>query len=159
MKMNSLLDPRTIQALYRASQAGVKVELNVRGICALRPGVEGVSENISVVSVLGRFLEHSRIYCFERPDETRVYTGSADLMPRNLYNRVELVIPVEDEGVRQEMIEILDLSLADNSGAWNLDAEGEWTRRTRAPGEPVNDVQATMIERSISRAAEAPQTF
>ncbi|MFN8114264.1 MAG: polyphosphate kinase 1 [Solirubrobacterales bacterium] len=159
MKMNSLLDPRTIQALYRASQAGVKVELNVRGICALRPGVEGVSENITVVSVLGRFLEHSRIYCFERPGETRVYTGSADLMPRNLYNRVELVIPVEDEGVREEMIEILDLSLADNAGAWNLDAEGEWTRRTRAPGEPVNDVQATMIERSTGRAAEAPQTF
>ena len=159
MKMNSLLDPRTIQALYRASQAGVEVLLNVRGICALRPGVEGVSENISVVSVLGRFLEHSRIYCFERPGETRVYTGSADLMPRNLYNRVELVIPVEDEGVKQEMLDILELSLADNTGAWTLDAEGEWTRRTRAPGEPVHDVQATMIERSIARAAEAPQTF
>ena len=159
MKMNSLLDPRTIQALYRASQAGVEVLLNVRGICALRPGVEGVSENISVVSVLGRFLEHSRIYCFERPGETRVYTGSADLMPRNLYNRVELVIPVEDEGVKQEMLDILELSLADNTGAWTLDAEGEWTRRTRAPGEPVHDVQATMIERSTARAAEAPQTF
>ncbi len=159
MKMNSLLDPRTIQALYRASQAGVRIELNVRGICALRPGVEGVSENISVVSVLGRFLEHSRIYCFERPDETRVYTGSADLMPRNLYNRVELIIPVEDEGVRHEMIEILDLSLADNAGAWMLDAEGEWTRRIREPGEPVRDVQATMIDRSTSRAVEAPQTF
>ncbi len=159
MKMNSLLDPRTIQALYRASQAGVRIELNVRGICALRPGVEGVSENISVVSVLGRFLEHSRIYCFERPDETRIYTGSADLMPRNLYNRVELIIPVEDEGVRQEMVEILDLSLADNMGAWMLDAEGEWTRRVREPGEPMRDVQATMIERSTSRAVEAPQTF
>ena len=159
MKMNSLLDPVTIQALYRASQAGVEVLLNVRGICALRPGVEGVSENISVVSVLGRFLEHSRIYCFDRPGETRVYTGSADLMPRNLYNRVELVIPVLDEGVKHEMLEILDLSLADNHGAWTLDAEGEWTRRTRAPGEPVRDVQATMIERSTGRAAEAPQTL
>jgi polyphosphate kinase len=159
MKMNSLLDPRTIQALYRASQAGVEVLLNVRGICALRPGVEGVSENISVVSVLGRFLEHSRIYCFERPGETRVYTGSADLMPRNLYNRVELVIPVEDEGVKQEMLDILELSLDDNTGAWTLDAEGEWTRRTRAPEDPVHDVQATMIEHSTARAAEAPQTF
>ncbi len=156
MKMNSLLDPITIQALYRASQAGVEVHLNVRGICALRPGVEGVSENISVVSVLGRFLEHSRIYSFERPGQTRMYTGSADLMPRNLYNRVELVIPVEDEGVKQEMAEILDLSLADNVGAWNLDAEGEWTRRTRGPDEPARDVQAAMIERSAARAAEAP---
>ena len=133
MKMNSLLDPRMIQALYRASQAGRRGELNVRGICALRPGVEGVSENIEVVSVLGRFLEHSRIYSFERPGETRVFTGSADLMPRNLYNRVELVIPVEDEGVRQEMLDILDLSLADNAGAWTLDAEGEWTRADRGP--------------------------
>ena len=159
MKMNSLLDPKLIQALYRASQAGVEVKLNVRGICALRPGVEGVSENVEVVSVLGRFLEHSRIYSFERPGQTRIFTGSADLMPRNLYNRVELVIPVLDEGVRQEMTEILDLSLADNAGAWMLDAEGEWTRRVRAEGEPLNDVQATMIERSVARAAEAPQTL
>ena len=97
MKMNALLDAPSIRALYRASQAGVRVELNVRGICALRPGVPGVSENIEVVSVVGRFLEHSRIYSFERPgEEERVYIGSADLMPRNLYNRVELVAPVED---------------------------------------------------------------
>jgi polyphosphate kinase len=154
MKMNSLLDPRTIQALYRASQAGVEVELNVRGICALRPGVEGVSDNIEVVSVLGRFLEHSRIYCFERPGETRVYTGSADLMPRNLYNRVELVIPVEDEAVKQELIAILDLSLADDVGAWTLDAEGGWTRRHPPPGEPGINVQAAMIERGTVRAAD-----
>ncbi len=159
MKMNSLLDPKMIRALYRASQAGVEVTLNVRGICSLRPGVEGVSENISVVAVLGRFLEHSRIYSFERPGETRVFTGSADLMPRNLYNRVELIIPIEDEHVKAEMAEILDISLADNAGAWDLDAEGEWTRRVRAEGEPVRDVQGTLIERSSARAAEAPQTF
>ncbi len=159
MKMNSLLDPRTIQALYRASQAGVEIEINVRGICALRPGVEGVSENIEVVSVLGRFLEHSRIYSFERPGQTRIFTGSADLMPRNLYNRVELVIPIEDEGVKQEMSEILDLSLADNAGAWTLDNEGEWKRRIRAAGEPLRDVQSAMIERSTARAAEAPPTL
>ena len=97
MKMNSLLDAPSIRALYRASQAGVRVELNVRGICALRPGVPGVSDNIEVVSVVGRFLEHSRIYSFEPPDaQPRVYIGSGDLMPRNLYNRVELVVPVED---------------------------------------------------------------
>ncbi len=100
MKMNALLDVPSIQALYRASQAGVRVELNVRGICALRPGVPGVSENIDVVSVVGRFLEHSRIYSFERAgEEERMFIGSADLMPRNLYNRVELVTPVEDPRV------------------------------------------------------------
>ncbi|HET6831094.1 MAG TPA: polyphosphate kinase 1 [Solirubrobacterales bacterium] len=159
MKMNSLLDQRTIQALYRAAQAGVEVQLNVRGICALRPGVEGVSDRISVVSVLGRFLEHSRIYCFERPGETTIYTGSADLMPRNLYNRVELVIPVEDEAVKQELLTILDLSLGDDSGAWKLDAEGEWTRQRPAPGAAVRDVQAALIERSTARAAEALQTI
>ncbi len=110
MKMNSLLDPPMIRALYRASQAGVRIELNVRGICALRPGVPGISDNITVVSVLGRFLEHSRVYAFFRPDEEpAVYIGSADLMQRNLYNRVELVIPVEDASIRTELLEVVDL--------------------------------------------------
>ncbi len=104
MKMNSLLDASSIRALYRASQAGVKVQLNVRGICALKPGVPGVSENIEVVSVVGRFLEHSRIYSFERPgEEACIYIGSADLMPRNLFNRVELVVPVRDERIQGEL--------------------------------------------------------
>ena len=94
--MNSLLDPPCIQALYRASEAGVEVDLNVRGICALRPGVPGVSENIRVVSIVDRFLEHSRIFSFERSGERRIFIGSADLMPRNLYNRVELLAPVAD---------------------------------------------------------------
>jgi len=150
MKMNSLLEPGMIRALYEASQAGVEVQINVRGICALRPGVEGISENIEVVSVLGRFLEHSRIYAFDRGDETTVFTGSADLMPRNLFNRVELVIPIENESARREMLEILELSLADNHGAWTLGADGEWTRRER--GE--NDVQQQMIDRAAARASE-----
>jgi polyphosphate kinase len=155
MKMNSLLDPGMIAALYRASQAGVRVELNVRGICALRPGVPGVSENIEVVSVLGRFLEHSRVYAFERGDECAVYMGSADLMPRNLYNRVELVIPIEDDAVRAELLEVLELSLADNAAAWTLGAGGEWQRRRRGPDEPRFDVQQAMIERYSARAAES----
>ena len=119
MKMNSLLDAPSIRALYRASQAGVQVELNVRGICALRPGVPGVSENIEVVSVVGRFLEHSRIYCFERDGEERVFIGSADLMPRNLYNRVELLTPIEDPRLRGRALDVLDRSLADNTNAWD----------------------------------------
>ena len=159
MKMNSLLDPGMIRMLYRASQAGLEVELNVRGICALRPGIEGVSENVSVVSVLGRFLEHSRIYSFEHGDERRVFTGSADLMPRNLYNRVELVIPIEDETVRGEMLEILELSLADTAGCWQLAADGSWTRRRPAEGEEPHDVQQTLIDRSSARAAEPSATL
>ena len=154
LKMNSLLDPAAIRALYRASQAGVEVLLNVRGICALRPGVPGVSENIEVVSVLGRFLEHSRIYAFERSgEEPRVYIGSADLMPRNLYNRVELVTPVEDPRLRAELLDVLDRSFADDTGAWVLDAEGNWNRR-RSGDEP-RSVQRELIQRHLARAAEA----
>jgi polyphosphate kinase len=152
MKMNSLLDTKSIQALYRASQAGVDVQLNVRGICALRPGVPGVSENIDVVSVVGRFLEHSRIYSFERPgEEPRVYMGSADLMPRNLFNRVELVVPIEDERVQADLTDILDWSLADDVNAWDLDSEGNWRRREGSEG---RSVQREMIERHSARSAE-----
>jgi len=155
MKMNSLLDAASIRALYRASQAGVQIQLNVRGICALRPGVEGVSETIEVVSVVGRFLEHSRVFAFERPgEEPRVYIGSADLMPRNLYNRVELDVPVEDEKARAELLDLLDRSLADNTNAWTLDSDGKWTRRERDPDNP-RSVQAELIEFHVQRAAEA----
>jgi polyphosphate kinase len=155
MKMNSLLDATAIRALYGASQAGVSVDLNVRGICALRPGVPGVSENIDVVSVVGRFLEHSRIYSFEREgEEPRLYIGSGDLMPRNLYNRVELVTPVEDPRLGAELLDVLDRSLADNENAWTLGSDGEWTRRHR-DGEP-RSVQRELIERHQARVAEAP---
>jgi polyphosphate kinase len=155
MKMNALLDPPVIRALYRASQAGVKVELNVRGICALRPGLPGISENIEVVSVLGRFLEHSRIYSFERAEETRVYIGSGDLMPRNLYNRVELVIPVEDEAIRAELLEILAVSLGSTIGAWVLDPDGEWVKREPDVDEPFH-VQDVLMARATQRASEQP---
>ncbi len=154
MKMNALLDAPSIRALYRASAAGVQVELNVRGICALRPGIPGISETIRVVSVVGRFLEHSRIYSFERPGEPeRVYIGSADLMPRNLYNRVELVSPVEDPGIRADVLDILDRSLADNTNAWDLGADGSWTRRT--PNGTPRSVQRELIELHEARAAES----
>ena len=102
----------------------MRVDLNVRGICCLRPGVPGVSENIRVVSIVGRFLEHSRVYAFRRGDETRVLIGSADLMPRNLDSRVELVTPVEDAELRAEVLDVLERCFADNTNAWELDSRG-----------------------------------
>jgi polyphosphate kinase len=156
MKMNSLLDPPCIRALYRASQAGVEVDLNIRGICALRPGVPGVSENICVVSIVGRFLEHSRIYSFERPDETRVLIGSADLMPRNLYNRVELVAPVEEDGNRDQLTETLDRAFSDNTNAWELGSDGVWSRRT-ANGDQPRSLQGELLELHTKRAEAAAQ--
>jgi polyphosphate kinase len=154
MKMNSLLDPPSIRALYRASRAGVRVELNVRGICALRPGVDDISESVTVVSIVDRFLEHPRIYSFERPGEDeRVFIGSADLMPRNLYNRVELVAPVEDPSVRAELLDVLDSSMTDNTNSWELRSDGTWARRT-PDGEPRN-LQREEIERHQARVSEA----
>lgn len=153
MKMNSLVDAGCIRALYAASQAGLRIDLNVRGVCCLRPGVPGVSENIRVVSVVGRFLEHSRIYSFQRGEETRVLMGSADLMPRNLDSRVELVAPVEDPELRAEMIDVLERCFADNANAWDLDADGNWVRAV-APPEVRRSVQAELREIHALRAAE-----
>jgi polyphosphate kinase len=153
MKMNSLVDRACIQALYRASQAGVPIEINTRGICCLRPGVPGVSENIRVVSIVGRFLEHSRIYAFERDGDCTVYIGSADLMPRNLDTRVELLAPVRDETLRSDLVDTLDRCFADNVNAWELGDDGSWTRRT-PEGEP-RSVQRELMAGHAGRAAEA----
>jgi polyphosphate kinase len=153
LKMNSLVDAGCIRALYAASQAGVRVDLNVRGICCLRPGIEGVSENIRVVSIVGRFLEHSRVYTFRRGEETRVLMGSADLMPRNLDTRVELVAPVEDAELRAEMLDVLERCFADTANSWELDSEGSWTR-TVVPEESRRSTQAELRERHAARAAE-----
>jgi polyphosphate kinase len=153
MKMNALVDAGCIRDLYGASQAGVRVDLNIRGICCLRPGIPGISDNISVNSVVGRFLEHSRIYSFEREGETRVYMGSADLMPRNLDHRVELVAPVEDRSLRDEVMDIVERSLADNTNAWTLGTDGRWTRIDPG-GEPPRNVQAELREWHAARAAE-----
>jgi polyphosphate kinase len=151
MKMNALVDGPCIRALYRASQAGVKVDLNVRGICCLRPGVEGVSENIRVVSIVGRLLEHSRVYAFERGGEHTVYISSADLMPRNLDHRVELAAPVTARELQAELLDTLDRAFADNQNSWELDAEGIWTRRTPEPGEPPRSLQLELAEHYAGR--------
>jgi polyphosphate kinase len=151
LKMNSLLDGPSIEALYKASQAGVKVELNVRGICGVRPGVPGISENIEVVSVLGRFLEHSRIFSFERGGERRIYIGSADLMPRNLYRRVELVVPVADEALRDQLCEILDLGFDPEFDGWELDSDGLWSRRELEAG-ARRDMQSELMAKHEAAA-------
>ncbi|HZI90593.1 MAG TPA: polyphosphate kinase 1 [Thermoleophilaceae bacterium] len=129
MKLNSLVDRRCIRALYEASQAGVPVDLNVRGICALRAGVPGVSENIRVVSVVGRFLEHARVYGFQRGDDRLYFIGSGDLMPRNLDTRVELLMPVENPRLRADVEDTLERCLADDTFAWDMQADGSWERR------------------------------
>jgi polyphosphate kinase len=149
MKMNSLVDQACIAALYRASQAGVPIDLNVRGICCLRPGVPGVSETINVVSVVGRFLEHSRIYSFHRGDQHHYYFGSADLMPRNLDTRVELLTPIADPDLRAELDDTLERCLADDTNAWTLDADGSWTRREGA----TRSVHRELMERTLAQAA------
>lgn len=134
-KMNALLDRNVIMALYRASQAGVKIDLLVRGICALRPGVRGVSANIRVRSIVGRFLEHSRIYYFANGGEEEVYLGSADWMPRNLYERVEVLFPVKDELLRQRVRqEILESYLVDNLKSRILQKDGTYVRAWKAQG-------------------------
>jgi polyphosphate kinase len=149
LKLNSLVDARCIQALYEASQAGVPVDINVRGICCLRPGVAGVSENIRVVSVVGRFLEHSRVYGFHRGDERFYWMGSGDLMPRNLDTRVELLVPIEDPKGRAEIEETIELCLADDTFAWDLKSDDTWERR----GGGTRSVQGELMERAAERAS------
>src|SRR6202165_5211681 len=152
MKMNSLVDGRCIRALYEASQAGVQVELNVRGICCLRPGVPGISENIRVVSIVGRLLEHSRIYAFERDGEHTIYIDSADLMPRNIDHRVELAVPILAAELRAELLDTLERGFADNQNAWDLDGSGAWNRRMPGPGEEPRSVQQELAEIYAARA-------
>jgi polyphosphate kinase len=151
LKMNSLVDRRCIEALYRASQAGVPIDINVRGICCLRPGVPGVSDTIRVVSVVGRFLEHSRIYSFHHGDERSYYIGSADMMPRNLDTRVELLTPVERPELQAELEDTLERCLLDDTNAWTLDAEGRWHRRQGA----TRSVHRELMERTLAQAASA----
>ena len=145
-KLNSILDERFVAKLYEASQAGVKIELLIRGICAVQPGLKGISENITVKSVLGRFLEHSRIFHFINGGESEYWIGSADLMGRNLDRRVESLIRVDRKEHHQRLQAILDLGLSDKVSSWTL-AGTEWVRKSiNEQGKPLNDVHATMIK-------------
>jgi polyphosphate kinase len=154
-KINSLVDQETMDNLYRASRAGVKIDLVIRGICGLVPGLKGLSENIRVTSVVGRFLEHSRIYYFENAGaEPEVYLGSADWMPRNFYRRIEVVFPVLDHRLRRRLIEdVLPAYLRDNAYATQLQPNGAYAPVPRAKDEPLFSVQEYFIEQAQTQTA------
>jgi polyphosphate kinase len=151
-KMNALDDQGMINELYRASQAGVQIDLVVRGHCALRPGIEGYSENIRVISILGRFLEHSRVFFFGNNGHPLRLIGSADWRNRNLEGRVELIAPIQEPSLQQRLDAILQDALQDNWLAWDLDAQGQYVRRQPEPGQPRRDYQATLMRRAVARA-------
>ena len=125
-KMNALVEPKIIQALYRASQAGVEINLIIRGVCCLRPGIEGVSENICVRSIVGRFLEHTRVFYFLNNEEPEVFCSSADWMNRNMFRRVEACFPLENEKLREQIATDLELYLSDNTQTWILGSDGTY---------------------------------
>jgi polyphosphate kinase len=154
-KMNSLVDADVIAALYAASQAGVRIELLVRGICCLRPGIPGVSENIRVRALVDRFLEHARIFYFRHGGAEEVFGSSADWMPRNFRRRVEVMYPILDEVLKRRVIdEILGLTQKDNSKAWALRTDGSYSRITPKDGEPVLRSQQRFMELTRERARE-----
>ena len=156
-KMNSLQDPKIIQSLYEASHAGVTVDLIVRGFCCLRPKVPGLSENVRVFSILGRFLEHSRIFHFQNDRAPEYFIGSADWMYRNLDYRVEAITPVEDPALRERLREILEIMLADKGHAWELDADGSWTRRSTPDNRPASDTHELLMARFLRTAKKVRQ--
>ena len=144
-KLNALVDPQAMEALYRASCAGVKIDLIVRGVCALRPGVPGVSDNIKVRSIVGRFLEHSRVFHFENGGEPEMYCASADWMERNFFRRVEIAFPIQRESHRQRILRDLDFCLRDNTQAWELLPDGSYRRIERNPDERPVNTQAELL--------------
>src|SRR5205823_5353677 len=158
-KINGLLEPAVVQALYRASQAGVKIDLICRGICSLRPGLPGISENIRVRSIVDRFLEHSRIFYFGNGGDEQVYIGSADWMDRNLSRRVEVVFPIEQPDLKSRLInEVLATSLADNVKARELLPDGTWRRVLPKEGEAPLRSQARFLELAAANAARRQPT-
>jgi polyphosphate kinase len=154
IKVNSLADPGIVDALYRASQAGATVEVVTRGICTLRPGMSDLSDGIRVRSVLGRFLEHSRILAFETDERSTTWIGSADLMPRNLDHRIEVLVPVEDDRLQLQLHGIFDALLADTASSWDLDASGAWRRARAGAGVPHVSAQGTLMARAARSGSD-----
>jgi polyphosphate kinase len=151
-KMNALDDRQIIDALYEASAAGVEIDLIVRGICQLRPGLPGKSETIHVISIVGRFLEHARIFYFANGGKPETYIGSADWMTRNLDARVEAAVPIEDPRLQEEVKAILDLQLADNVKAWDMQANGSYVQRRPSAGEEARSSQDLLMQQALERA-------
>ncbi|MBE9169885.1 polyphosphate kinase 1 [Pleurocapsales cyanobacterium LEGE 06147] len=151
-KMNALVDQQIIATLYEASQAGVQIDLIVRGICCLRPGLKKVSENIRVISIIGRFLEHSRIFYFQNGGEEEVYIGSADWMTRNLSRRVEAVTPIEDSEIAKDLQEILGIMLADNRQAWELQSDGTYIQRQPEEGSQPQSSHRILMDMALQSA-------
>jgi polyphosphate kinase len=151
-KMNSLVEPKVIEALYHASRAGVRIDLIVRGLCALRPGVPGVSENIRVRSIVGRFLEHSRVFYFGNDGASELYLASADWMERNFFRRVEIAFPVREQTHRDRILRDLDFYLADNTQAWSLGRDGRYLRCERGD-DPIRDAQKSLLARYAAGSA------
>ncbi|KZZ10417.1 RNA degradosome polyphosphate kinase [Oleibacter sp. HI0075] len=147
MKANGLTEPKVIRALYRASQSGVKVELIIRGMCSLRPGIPGVSENIEVRSIIGRFLEHTRVYYFLNGGSDEIYAGSADLMERNLLRRVETAFPVETNKIKERMKEELEIYVKDNTQAWILQTDGSYVRAQPGPDDETISAQSWLLDK------------
>ena len=146
--MNSLVDPKIIQELYAAGKAGVRIQMNVRGICCLRPGIPGTSDNIRVVSILDRYLEHSRAVVFNNGGDPEVYLSSADWMPRNLDRRVELMFPIQQQDLKEKVIEIMRAQMADNQKARLLKQDGTYERVAAGRSEPLR-VQEYLYQRSV----------
>ncbi len=155
-KLNRLEDPEIVRELYEAARAGVDVDLIVRDICRLRPGLENVSENVDVISIVGRFLEHSRIYYFEAGGDGRYFIGSADWMQRNLDNRVEAVTPITDPDLQRRLQYVLDVCLSDNRNAWELQSDGTYVQRTPGEDEEVRCAQETFMREAASTDDESP---
>ena len=151
-KMNSLVDQQVIEALYKASQSGVEIDLIVRGICCLRPGTPGISDNIRVISIIGRFLEHSRIFYFHNNGKEEIYIGSADWMTRNLSRRVEAVTPIESPEIFKDLQEILGVMLADNRKAWELQPDGNFVQRKPKKDEEIRSTHDTFMEMALQSA-------
>jgi polyphosphate kinase len=155
LKLNSLVDEQIIDSLYDASQAGVPVHIVVRGMCSLRPGIPGLSDNITVRSILGRFLEHSRVFRFCANGEEQIWIGSADVMHRNLDRRVEALVKTRDPAVTEELDKILELATSPTTSAWELRPDGSWIRRvTGSDGEPLLDYQLTLLRAAAKRAGD-----
>jgi polyphosphate kinase len=153
VKMNSLVDQDVIQALYEASMAGVQIDIIARGICCLRPGVAGISETIRVKSIVGKYLEHARIFYFKNAEPTTTFISSADWMPRNLERRLELMTPIFDKALQQKLFEILQLQLNDNALSWNLGSNGEYTQAVSGDEKSINN--HTILEDYMNKIYKA----